>query len=198
MALTKEKQALIKQGLEDTIKFAADSSQIKLGSDALDAASKAPNRDYSRGGGFEQGDVVTFADGEDFTDSFIQEGDKSFSVIGVVTRGGRSGYIRVFPAWFTNACHPCNDKGVQDETRWLTHEGAPAEELRGTLGSIKAVLLLLQGRTIKVTKVTKKQCRVIDIEHSNRDEKIWAFKAGMRKFYTFEWVEGEQPTTEGE
>lgn len=198
MALEKEMKDLLQKGVSDAIQFAADSAAITTGSEAMNAAKSVPNRDYSQGGGFETGDVVTFADDpEEFTASVIKEGEKSYSVIGVLFRKGRTGYIRVFPSWFTNACHPCDKQGKQDESKWLMHHGEPADTLRQATGSLADVLSLLRGKTVKVTKVDKLQCRVIDREKSNVESKIWEFKAGTRKFYTMEWVD-TTTTTEGE
>lgn len=206
MAVELDIDAILSKARNDAEKLAkANGTKLLDAPKAVEAAEKRPNSDFTQGGGFAEGDIIIFPKTREELDKFwiVEESNtKSVSLVLAVQRGAQLAGIRVYPTWFTNATHPCNDDCEEDTERWLTHEGEPAKIARETIGMVTDVFYRFIGATIRVTRVDKHQCKVLDSKNSvfGGTNPVYKFKVGFRKFYTFEFVErptADTSTTEG-
>lgn len=198
MAVVQNVQSVLEKGMLDAKKFAeARGEAISVGGDALERASAIQNSDFSRGGGFEQGDIIMVPDEETLKGSLmVNTGNKkpSASFLLPVMRRGTLIALRVYPAWFNLAVHPIDEKGAEKMDDWHKHQGKPAEDFRNCTGSVVDAFLQFCGKNIKVDSFTKLACLVLKrgaVANVNGGYDKSQFEPGKRKFYTYSYVEDD-------
>ena len=185
---TKELMDSVKTSLETVT---SSQGKATFGVSAVDAAKAKPHANYRDGGGFEKGDIITFPANEDELAEYIGKQGTSIFCVLPITRSDKTIAVPVYSKWLHNDVHPCDDNGKIDEENWHSHKGQPADDARAAGMSDYDVFKAMLGRKIKVTNVSKLQCRVIKRGAVRGADGHFAdcdFIAGKSKFYTLEYV----------
>ena len=185
---TKEIMDSVKTSLETVT---SSQGKATFGVSAVDAAKAKPHANYRDGGGFEKGDIITFPANEDELAEYIGKQGTSIFCVLPITRSDKTIAVPVYSKWLHNDVHPCDDNAKTDDENWLSHKGQPADDARAAGMSDYDVFKAMLGRKIKVTNVSKLQCRVIKRGAVRGADGHFAesdFIAGKRKFYTLEYV----------
>lgn len=180
----------------DAIKFASERGEtIISGAEAVTKAEAIENRDFSRGGGFEEGDIIMFPSSrEELEECCLLAGEKSVSFVLPIERKGKVIALRVYAQWFTLCTHPLGKDGKEIAERWLSHKGTFAENARAYQGSIFGLFESFLNRKVKVTKVERLECLVYKKNQTAPNPATGKYdrEPGRRKFYSFEEMVAEE------